>query len=414
MGQIKQQTQGNKFTKITAVAVMIIALMGASLPIVNLPGIGTLYLFRLVVPFLFFWMIVHRNHYEQSWRDMFQMMIVWIGWGIVSLLWSFDRTNSIQGIINICFCFVWIMWLAGFVDTVNLYDKLITAFIVFIVGCSLLGLYEVFSGHYIFTVQAGVESVITSIGKHYPVTVFYNPNDFMVFVAASIPMVFYLANKKIKNKHLIFIIDIGYVLFSCVMMLLADCRMGFVVVPFIVLVWLISKKWDVRFYKVVILGVVVGIVILIASPNTISLIASEARWEIWSDALYNLKESFFLGTGIGNANFHLPGHIYQSNLTATHFWFIQVLAEIGPIGFLFVAKWYIKSILRVKRSVVYNRNSSVFGIKRFTLTLLLATFFLSMMSASLMESAAFWTLIAIMQVGTGLKIVDQEKAKNEG
>ena len=64
MGQIKQQTQGNKFTKITAVAVMIIALMGASLPIVNLPGIGTLYLFRLVVPFLFFWMIVHRNHYE--------------------------------------------------------------------------------------------------------------------------------------------------------------------------------------------------------------------------------------------------------------------------------------------------------------------------------------------------------------
>ena len=101
-------------------------------------------------------------------------------------------------------------------------------------------------------------------------------------------------------------------------------------------------------------------------------------------------------------------------MTATHFWFIQVLAEIGPIGFLFVAKWYIKSILRVKRSVVYNRNSSVFGIKRFTLTLLLATFFLSMMSASLMESAAFWTLIAIMQVGTGLKIVDQEKAKNEG
>ena len=413
MEQIKQ-TQETTFTKITAIAVMIIALMGASLPIVNLPGIGTLYLFRIAVPFLFLWMIVRRKRFERSLRDLLQMMIAWSVWGVFSLLWSFDRTNSIQGIFNICFCFVWVLWLASFVRTVNLYDNMLTAFVVFIVICTLLGIYEVFSGDYIFAVQSGVESVITSIGKHYPVTVFYNPNDFMVFVAASIPMVFYLANKKIKNKHLIFIIDIGYVLFSCVMMLLADCRMGFVVVPFIVLVWLISKKWDVRFYKVVILGVIVGAVILIVSPNVLGLIASEARWEIWSDALYNLKESFFLGTGIGNANFHLPGHIYKSNLTATHFWFIQVLAEIGPIGFLFVAKWYIRSILRVKKSVVDNRSSSVFELKRLVLTLLLATIFLSMMSSSLTESAAFWTLIAIMQVGAGLKIIEQEKVKNEG
>lgn len=413
MEQIKQ-TQETTFTKITAIAVMIIALMGASLPIVNVPGIGTLYLFRIAIPFLFLWMIVRRKRFERSLRDLLQMMIAWSVWGVFSLLWSFDRTNSIQGIFNICFCFVWVLWLASFVRTVNLYDNMLTAFVVFIVICTLLGIYEVFSGDYIFAVQSGVESVITSIGKHYPVTVFYNPNDFMVFVAASIPMVFYLTNKKIKNKHLIFIIDIGYVLFSCVMMLLADCRMGFVVVPFIVLVWLVSKKWDVRFYKVVILGVIVGAVILIVSPNVLGLIASEARWEIWSDALYNLKESFFLGTGIGNANFHLPGHIYKSNLTATHFWFIQVLAEIGPIGFLFVAKWYIRSILRVKKSVVDNRSSSVFELKRLVLTLLLATIFLSMMSSSLTESAAFWTLIAIMQVGAGLKIIEQEKVKNEG
>lgn len=413
MEQIKQ-TQETTFTKITAIAVMIIALMGASLPIVNVPGIGTLYLFRIAVPFLFLWMIVRRKRFERSLRDLLQMMIAWSVWGVFSLLWSFDRTNSIQGIFNICFCFVWVLWLASFVRTVNLYDNMLTAFVVFIVICTLLGIYEVFSGDYIFAVQSGVESVITSIGKHYPVTVFYNPNDFMVFVAASVPMVFYLASKNIANKYLIIIIDIGYVLYVCVMMLLADCRMGFVVVPFIVLVWLISKKWDVRFYKVVILGVVVGIVILIASPNTISLIASEARWEIWSDALYNLKESFFLGTGIGNANFHLPGHIYKSNLTATHFWFLQVFAEIGVPGFFFVAKWYLGSVLKVKRATITERKSSVFGIRRLTLTLLLAIFFLSMMSSSLTESAAFWTLIAIMQVGAGLKSIEQEKVKNEG
>ena len=413
MKQIKQ-TQETAFTKITAIAVMIIALMGASLPIVNVSGIGTLYLFRIAVPFLFLWMIVRRKRFERSSRDLLKMMIVWSVWGGVSLLWSFDRANSIQGIFSICFCFVWVLWVVSFVHTVNLYDNMLRAFVVFIVICCLLGIYEVFSGDYIFAVQSGVESVITSIGKHYPITVFYNPNDFMVFVAASMPMVFYLVSKNIANKCLIFIIDIGYVLFVCVMMLLADCRMGFAVVPSIVLVWLVSKKWNARFYKVVILGVIVGAVILIASPNVIDLIASEARWEIWTDALYNLKESFFLGTGIGNANFHLSGHVYKSKLTATHFWFLQVLTEIGVPGFFFVAKWYLGSVLKVKKATIAERKSSVFGIKRFTLTLLLPTFFLSMMSASLMESAAFWTLIAIMQVGTGLKIVDQEKAKNEG
>ena len=209
MEQIKQ-TQETTFTKITAIAVMIIALMGASLPIVNLPGIGMLYLFRIAVPFLFLWMIVRRKRFERSLRDLLQMMIAWSVWGVFSLLWSFDRTNSIQGIFNICFCFVWVLWLVSFVHTVNLYDNMLTAFVVFIVICTLLGIYEVFSGDYIFAVQSGIESVITSIGKHYPVTVFYNPNDFMVFVAASVPMVFYLASKNIANKYLIFIIDLCY------------------------------------------------------------------------------------------------------------------------------------------------------------------------------------------------------------
>lgn len=396
-------TAETTLTKVVAIVMMITALMGASLPVLSLPGIGTLYLFRLLVPFLFVWMILSKMQFSRNMRHMLQMIIVWCVCGCISLIWSFDRTNSIQGVVNICFCVVWVLWLAGAVKTAYIFDRLMIVFVAFVTCCCALGIYEVFTGNYIFSVQPGVESVITSIGRHYPVTVFYNPNDFMVFVAASIPIVFYLTDKKCSRWLIKLIVDITYLLMSFVLMILADCRMGLLVVPFIVIMWIVSKKWEVRFYKVVIVGIIAIIMLMIVHPSIAGLVANESRWDIWRDALYNLRLSYFMGTGIGNANIHLPGHIYKSTLTATHFWFLQVLAEIGVVGFYFVAKWFITSVLRARRGVVSTVDKQVLGLRRISLTLLLAMIFLSMMSSGLTESPAFWTLIAIMQISGNLE-----------
>ena len=411
-----QEKLDKKRTEIISIfifAMIFLSAIGANAPGVEVGGLGKLYLFRLMVPILLLFFF-NRNFYNNSiLPDTIILFVVWMLCATISLIWSFDLNNSISGIFNYLICFIWIIWLLGVIKTKKMFQNVIIFITVLILCCCALGIFESYTGKYYFNVQEGVDIYLTSAKQHYPVVFFFNPNDFMFFIIGIIPFLFCVIRDKVKNVKLRYIMYITYLGLSCFMLWLADCRMGFVVLPFMLLVFFLTKNVKKRLPAVAVLLIVTLSVVLAKRPSLIQEFMQESRLDIWKDAVNNFVQSNFLGTGVGNANFHLDNVEYLSEISATHFWFLQIFVELG-IVFMVIFMIWLYTIFKRGIKMIRNKDKKYNTTGRATIVFITALIPMSMMSSSLALSPIFWTYISLLLLAVSIKEDNEEVSYEQG
>lgn len=402
MERVVLNKRETKSTSFFILIMILISAIGANAPIVEVEGIGNLYLFRLMIPILLLLFFKAKFHNNRVLHNTIVLFVVWLLCATVSLLWSFNFSNSVSALFNYIICFIWVVWLVGVVKTKRMFQNMILFMTGIILVCCVLGIYEAYTGIYMFNVQEGLDVHLTSAGLHYPVVFFFNPNDFMFFVIGIIPFLFYVVRERIRRKSLRKIMYIAYTGLSCYMLWLADCRMGFIVLPFMLFVFLLSKNFKKRFPIALVVLISVAVIILLRYPQLIQSFLRESRWDIWHDAINNFYQSKFLGTGLGNANYHLANVTYASDITATHFWFLQIFVELGIFFIPAFLVWYYK-IFKSGVRMIKSSNKNYRRRGRVVIVFIVALIPMSTMSSSFAILPVFWTYIAFLLLAISVK-----------
>lgn len=310
------------------------------------------------------------NKSNNALNNTITCFVIIISLGLIESIWAIDtQIAQTTGIIYVV-SFLTIILTALLIEN---YQDIIYIARIFMLNAlilSVMGIYESFSGHYIFynTTKENYIFILNEIGKHYPLTIFFNINNMATFLVLSIPISF-VAFEELRHSEIARVLFITPVIL-CVF--LSDSRIALLTVVLFLLLYNLLFK-GVKRKTIYLLSVLIAVMffssfILSSSAwrylqnlnfNTLS---NEDRFAIWQNSINNSARNYFMGWGFGNAS--VVNYLYSNISTPIaipHNWFIEILLDFGIIGLITFISWFIYLsirlwINRIKETHVISKN----------------------------------------------------------
>lgn len=415
--EIKQRT--HKTEALLWALFIVFIIFASALPGIEIPGIGLLYPFRLCLPFVCVYCIWFKKRstilFQQKYRKLFVIFVLMFVYGVLTLLWTPNVSETIKHLANYLFGFVLVACVVMLVDqTKKLYRVAFICMIVMIL-VMVCGVYEGITGNYIFADEWASKYPYAGNAKiHYTVVCFGNPND-LIFTAIGFMPFINVALKNIferSKKIYRYILTCGYYLLTLANAVLSSCRMGILLLLGILYLGLFfNKNRTIRRLALISLFCVF-IAGIVNFKQMVDLINKESRVAIWLNVLRNAEKYFFLGMGPGTSYLELPGVEYVGRITNPHFWFLEIFAEFGIVVFLIVFFGYI--YIGYKSWRIY-KNATREARMLSAATLKFTIYFIPMniMSSSISAMPYFWLMIAFMVVSVTMagRLCKEQKVK---
>ena len=278
-------------------------------------------------------------------------LLFWLLYGAVSVIWAVSKTDAIRNLFFL-FMFFTVIWCVVyyFRDIEDLY-RFYYLWMFFLIFFVAIGLWEVATGHHLATSLYSRKSLINLDIKK-ATAVFYNPNDFSVFLALSIPFVFsfvrYGKNYLLRLAGIVLIILSIYILFSNV----SRAALLSVVIEFLfILIFLTNRNIRSKVY-IVVAGIISIILILYIAHFLpldgyyIKIIKSfrfnfspgkpsGIRLNLLKNSFYFLWKTWGMGVGAGNVEAWMKHYaIYKTyRMTNMHNWWFEIMTNYGVIIF---------------------------------------------------------------------------------
>ncbi len=390
--------KNNKFISFFWICLISSALWGAALPGIDI-GVGYLYIFRLLLP-IFVLYIIFQSRFDNIFNQSTLLICaIWLFYGFLALLWTPDTIASIKGLVNYffgIFFMISIMVLLSDYKKINFTVGIIIINLLIFCG---LGIIEAYTGTPFFGGYGNAVGFITSIGYYYPFGTFANPNDLIFCLLSFLPFIIIFISIKIRKKLVKYIIYLFFVGLFALMIILADNRMGFIVLPLIIILFIFFSLKKQYQFPILILTIIFSFAIVLLGYVDLSVISEEARVTIWKNILLNGWNFGFMGTGIGNSFYRLPNIDYVSIdwLMNPHFWFLEIFVEFGIIIFAMIMAWglYIAlKNLKLYQSISISEHAKKYS--KATMVFMVVFTPLSVMSASISAMPNFWLLLGIV------------------
>ncbi|MFT6716910.1 MAG: teichuronic acid biosynthesis protein TuaE [Saprospiraceae bacterium] len=424
-------------------------------------GIGSIYLFRIVLLISLFLLLARRKliFYNSIYtKRAFYLLLIWVSYAFLSMLWAVDVKLAIVEslyLVKALLLFVVIVSLSKQSD-----DGLKTIHWSWILGLlitMLLAVFEIYSGQH-------VKGIFTEFLKNvHPlrpafrsiISVFSGPNEYCVYLCLSVPFLLYKIPKKFILLSFLVVIFTFYVVYK------NDARVAVIALIFqgIMFSVLFFKQWRKKIVEFIRrFEVKVSLVIIFASifyfafflqyvknPRTThddySMIASFGngfqspaerfldedgkeipmgslgirKGLIFNGVLF-LKDSYFLGVGAGNYKKYIKdqkGEYNTKYASQPHAWWIEILSQYGLIIFSlyfgFVGMLFLFFLKMKKRYEIENQDCSlvIFGMV-FLVTFLLV----SNASSTFINNPVNWISFSILTLVAD-KIYLQVNSKNK-
>ena len=385
---IKKKDNLSISEKILWAIFFVSAIFASALNLFNLFGIGEIYLFRILIIFFFvayFRCFSKKTKLQKGTVYLFFGIIIY---GALSLLWCTSKSAGIKALGNYVLVFMLLMVLISFFDSTKRLNFSLECCSVVLVLLQICGIIESLTGNYFFSVDDIWLQIRNEIGLWSPLTVFDNTNDFIFALVGYLPF-FFISVNQMKRKNFVlqnslkglYVISTGYLAYA------GQCRMGLISLVFMLFGYLYFG----RLHRILKPIVIVSIIIMVCSlPWWFDIIKSEARWEIWGDALKSARHFSFLGVGIGNSYIKIPGIEYAATVVNPHFWVLENFVEFGFIVFGFVLVWYIYIIKQTSKLMHRYKNS--YRLKSIMI-FLISFVLMSMMSSTIAFSNMFYIFV---------------------
>ncbi len=268
----------------------------------------------------------------------------------------------------------------------------------------LIGFYEVLSHSYIFEVGGFSGSLYGKV----PVSIFYNPNDYSMFVSTMLPLVLYtvvLSRNRLK-KVLFGATAIGAALLLITTMSRASI-MAMFASAFIFLLLLMTnrryKGWVLLIFSVILLSYFmipqvnmwVNKLILENSIDATSK-SDYYRINLIKNGLYFLSETHGMGVGAGSLKkwFELHSIYNTGGIIYIHNWYVEILVTFGVLFFILYIFFHLQIFVQLYKKV--KKRDEEFGLTVSFLISFLIFSVTSISSSSNIYSEWVWMYLALM------------------
>lgn len=257
----------------------------------------------------------------------------------------------------------------------------------------LTGIHLPTSRYYLESINNGREST----------AVFYNQNDLGLFLTMIFPLIYYNDSKKIKFIKMFSLICIP------VIIMINDNKAALIALGmqmfFIVLFSENSIKVKVKIYSIFAIVVVpfsakiLEMITSIVDQIVNSYGSAHTRLNIYVKGLYSLRESNYLGVGLGNFERTLIESFSNQRIVNPHNWWIELLVSSGVVIFFLYVVFFIGMIVETYK--IYKKNMEK---NRYVLAITIT--FIGFIIGSLGPSTTFDKIFVWLFYGVGLGVVN--------
>lgn len=391
---------------------MLFSTFGSS--VLSIPFFGfQLTIFRITLILLLLILLINKKgNIKIIKKDLkFDFLPYFLLYSLITLIWVKDVMLWVKYEIYILIAFLILIIVDNFVNDKKTIGKLLFVFNISILFQSILGVYEFFSGKYLFLDDSLVE--LYKIQK-LPVGMMGNANNFGILMCTGIIISYYLICNE-KNMFLKFIYILNFI-FQVIVIFICKSRASIITLIFILIVYIMfyqkNKLLKSCFF-------IVGIVILLNFPVFFQFLidteSDNVRFNLLQNGIYFMFKFYGFGVGSGQISYWLEHHyiISTSNTTELHNWFFEILSNFGIIMFLI----YIVSYFSITRSLYSllrkdsNRENKIFSQ---TFMLLMFSFLIFGISVSNMIAIEwYWILWAIIIKFLNICKNEEIKTNNE-
>lgn len=348
----------------------------------------------------------------------FAFMLFWVVYSLFPLLWVKDFTAWAKIYIFLLSGFI-TTWFIGlyFTRKIDIINALkVVELLSFLFG--MIAVDEIFTGNYLFLNERNSvfyqmrSQLVSSIGLRIPISVFSNPNNYALFLLFSVFASLGLSKvKRTRNSRLLSLV---FTFFFIFLLISTQSRSGFMglVLGFTIYGFVLLKRINAKNswkFILVIIGALLFIIPrllenkeLFETLLTIDLNASSGsdatRLNLIKNGFHFLINSFFMGVGLGNIEYHMANFgIYSTgSITNIHNWWMEILVSSGVFVFIFYIVVYLKNLKRLYKFSCLNFDKDLQHLSSVFFSFLVAFFITSMGASSLMYNEWIWIIMAIV------------------
>lgn len=361
---------------------------------------------NFIISFLLICILIAKNYNNKFFlKELMNsynvLLIIWIIWGGLSFIWSASTGGWINHMMILVTAFGYSASVPSLLKDKQFLPQLKLFLFITIVINLCIGLLEVNLGRYFFTLNQS--NILTYKTMEYPVSFFYNPNDFAVFISFG---VVFLTNYKVQFKSnfktfFFSIVKILLISISIYLMFKAQSRLSIIATGLgltFSFYFLIKKNYlkilTLSIGLIIIGFVIVGFedIILIIGGQLENDDSANIRINLIKNGIEFLKEYYYLGIGAGNTKYYLTyfSNYPVLNYNDMHNWWIEILVSYGIPFFSIYILFYLKMLF-----TSLNKRNIILDYKYFFIWLIV--FILaSMTSSSAFQYIWLWTINSIV------------------
>ena len=321
-------------------------------------------------------------------------------WSFVSLLWSPNASLGIAEWGNMLLRILFLIELLVFgVLSKDIINTMINGWSIAFLITAIIAVWELNTGNHLAITNYVEGSEKMNLGggnyivRQYASATFYNYNGYVTYICYCLPFLFSLGNRWTKGiKQIIAVFPIVLVLYVFILNASRGGIIGFIIYFVVFSYYRLSKaKLSV---KVTFMFLLIGVLFLFANFWDLMSVylehrltsdgMSSSRFQIWSCCWQALKETAFIGCGIGGVISALTAQ--HAHIPLPHNFFIEVLLEFG----IFIFIWL---IVLIWKTIRLGRNCKDYNIRFVRLSSLLALPFITIIDSEYLQSMGIWAFL---------------------
>lgn len=324
------------------------------------------------------------------------LMIIWFVWGLLSFFWIKSFGSWLHHVLILFIALGYTITAPTLVRKKNLIKNTKKILLFSYILVIIIGLFEVYTGVYLFTQNRGNIGIFSSL--RYPLTFFYNPNDYAVFLVFGTILILFFDRKKINKISNAFFLILTLVA-TIYLLIIAQARLALfaaIIVILIKMYFLIESKKIRGTLVIFSLFLTFGLfeyydTITLANEYVIADYSGNIRLNLIKNALHYLSDSNFIGVGAGNLKYYLDNYTIHNTMQIfdVHNWWIEILVTYGVFIFAIYIYSYLNVLFRASKKL-YSKNNM-----KFIFTWLILFIPLSIASSSAFPYIWIWIVNAI-------------------
>lgn len=353
-----------------------------------------------------------------SHKLMFLTSVLWVTWGVASLIWSSDALYGVDELITIIIGFITIFVFMNLnTGEVRLLHFVRKGWVAAYVLTLPLAIWE-------FTTNQHLQSSLTEnlgtgdLGAFvYAGVTFGNRNNYAAFIVLCLPFILWSIEQTNKVREKLFFLVI--LIFAIMTVFINGSRSGMVCLVLQFLGWAFFRKAK----KKTSVGTLLRFLLFLAIPIYFAFQSQQAslnrfmqlqeglygdsqvtRTNMYINGLRLFGKSLGFGVGAGGLESRMlfdPDMLPTENISAVHNLWIEILAKYGALVFGVFILWLCSlfwSTVRARRCIEIYNDTSCERATRAVMLLLISYPLCFLMNSSILRWAMLWTTLATLSL----------------